>query len=81
MPLGDLSRDELIRVVRRLQSELADEGEEDRLVALFNESVPHPRASDLIFYPEREFEEDRRDGERTAEEIVDRALAYKAIEL
>lgn len=81
MPVGDLSRAELVEIVDRLQNQSADEEEEDRLVALFNDSVPHPRASDLIFYPEREFGEAYRERQPTADEIVDAALNYKPVEL
>lgn len=35
-------------------------------------NVSHPEVSDLLFYPDREM---------TAEEIVERALAYKPIRL
>jgi hypothetical protein len=48
----------------------------DRDMAEFAAKVPHPRASDLIFYWDTEF-----DHQPTPEEIVDRALSYRAIEL
>jgi hypothetical protein len=81
MALGDFSREQLIAMVERIQSNVAGEQEEDRLVALFSESVPHPRASDLIFYPEHEFGRSVGDEQPTAEQIVEAALAYIPVEL
>ena len=72
-----MDRSELIGLVRRIMNDVAPSEEEaDRLIALFEESVPHPRASGLIFYPEEEFGR-----EPTPEEVVDRALSYRPIEL
>lgn len=76
---GALSRDELIELVKRIQRVEGTEAEHHALVRLFEQSVPRPGASDLIFWPER-----RADGsfsEMSAAEIVDTALAYRAIEL
>jgi Colicin immunity protein / pyocin immunity protein len=79
---GDLSREELIELVRRImRCETDDEAEEDRLVALFDNSVAHPRASNLIFWPEHELGPDAQRRDLTPEEVVDIALAYKPIEL
>lgn len=80
MPLGDLSRAELIDIVRRIRSAQETEEEEHRLVTLFEESIPHPGGTDLIFYPDGVFGP-QSSHRPTDEEIVDRALAYKAIEL
>ena len=58
MAPGDLSRTELIALVSRImRAETTDEAEEDRLVALFDASVAHPAATDLIFYPHQHFGE------------------------
>lgn len=76
---GALSREELVAIVQRILDGEGTEEEQDRLVRLFDESVTHPEASDLIFWPKR-----YPDGswpEPTADEIVDAALAYKPIEL
>ena len=76
---GALSRDELVALVQRILDGDDAEDEQDRLVRTFEQSVVHPGASDLIYWPER-----RADGswpEPTADEIVDAALAYKPIEL
>ncbi|MHB9759284.1 bacteriocin immunity protein [Streptomyces sp. BYX5S] len=66
------SRDELIGMVQRLiEADLPGE-EEDRLVEELKSSVSHPRVTDLIYYNTPEL---------TAEEVVDKALAYRPIEL
>jgi hypothetical protein len=48
------------------------EEEEDRIVNELKSSVVHPRVTDLIYYNTPKL---------TAEEVVDRALAYRPIEL
>jgi hypothetical protein len=76
---GALSRDELIALVERLQRADGTEAEQDDALRRFSQSVPHPCAGDLIHWPQR-----RADGsfaEMTPAEIVDAALAYRAIEL
>jgi hypothetical protein len=62
----------MIEVVEHL---MRGEGDDDQVAAwleALRRSAPHPRISDLIFYPEEDL---------TAEQIVDRALAYRPIEL
>ena len=72
-----LDRDQLIGLVQRIMcADAATEIEHQRLIELFEDRVPHPEASDLIYYPDRHF-----DGEPTPEQVVDAALAYRAIEL
>ena len=66
------SREGLIRMVRQLAEARLTEEEEDRLLEELRASVPHPRVSDLIFHA---------DPPLTAEEVVDRALAHRPIEL
>ena len=76
---GELSRDELIGLVERVQRAQGTESELAAMIRRFEQSVVRPGASDLIFWPKR-----RADGsfdEMTAAEIVDTALAYRAIEL
>ncbi len=55
------------------KKESESEEEEDDLLALFANNVPDPNASDLFFSKEN-------DG-LTPEEIVDKALSYKPIQL
>ena len=73
-----LPRDELLDLVRRIRSPRGlTEAEHEQLLARFCDGVPDPNASDLVYWPQtRGFDHDLSD-----EEIVDTALAYRAIEL
>jgi hypothetical protein len=74
-----LSTTQLVELVERLQrADFESEEEDDAALALFESSVPHPQAADLIYYPAQHFGEGH---EPTAEEVVERALSYKPIEL
>ena len=64
------SRDELVLMIRRLQSSDGTDEELDWLLNEVRAAVPDPNVSDLIFYEKPEL---------SAEEIVDRAFAYKGI--
>jgi hypothetical protein len=65
-----LSREELIAVTKKLiTADISSEVESERLARQFDENVPHPDGTDLIFYPKIRF--------KTPEELVDYALAYK----
>ncbi|MDI3390733.1 bacteriocin immunity protein [Streptomyces sp. B-S-A8] len=66
------SREELVRMVQELIEGRLSEEEEDSLVEQLKANVSHPRVTDLIYY---------NDPKLTAEEVVDRALAYRPIEL
>ncbi|MER8012297.1 bacteriocin immunity protein [Streptomyces sp. NPDC094149] len=66
------SREELIDMVQQLIDAHLPEEEEDRLVAELKSSVLHPRVTDLIYYNTPKL---------TAEEVVDKALSYRPIEL
>jgi hypothetical protein len=66
------SREELIHMVQQLIDADLPEDEEDRIVEELKLSVLHPRVTDLIYYNTPKL---------TAEEVVDRALAYRPIEL
>lgn len=70
--VGDVTRAELIEVVRRVQ---AGHPDADYFLLLLRANTPHPHVSDLIFYPPAELA----DGDAAA--IVDAALAYRAIAL
>lgn len=73
---GD-ERLELIELVEQIRSgSLKSQEEEDRAIAEFVSRVPVPRATDLIFHHDLEF-----DHVPSASEIVDRALTYRALEL
>ncbi len=69
---GDIVMDrvELIDLVNKIINCEGTEEEIDNMILLLEENVVYPDVSDLIFYDEK-----------TAEEIVDIALAYKPIQL
>jgi len=72
-----VDREPLIELVRRLiAGAYGSDAELDRDVAVFAAAVPHPRAVDLIYQWRGEFER-----EPSAEEIVDKALAYRPVVL
>ncbi len=67
----------LIALVERLiANDFADEDAHDRALADLAARVPHPEVSGLIHWWQDHF-----DHEPTATEVVDRALAHRAIEL
>jgi hypothetical protein len=70
--VDDVTRDELIWMVHHVWR---GDRYSDYYLHLFEANVPHPRASDLIFWPTNGAEE------ATAEQIVDNALSYRPIEL
>ena len=67
-----MTREQLIELVRRIIAVDGTEQEIDRMLDTFEEHVPYPGASDLIYWEE---------GDLTPEAIVDRALAYKPVPL
>lgn len=67
-----LTRAEMTEIVERLMRGEGDDDQVAEWLDALSRSAPHPRISDLIFYPEEDL---------TAEQIVDRALAYRPIEL
>jgi hypothetical protein len=69
-----LTREQMIELVDRLLRGEGDEEEADRWTEALERSSGDPNISDRIFYPES-------DEDLTAEEIVDQALAHKAIPL
>ena len=68
----DSFRAELVQAVQQLIDAKLTAETENRLVAQLKSSVPHPRLTDLIYYNTPKL---------TAEEVVDRALAYRPIAL
>lgn len=65
----DITRDELIEIVNRVGAGVEDS---DFYLELFESNVPHPEASDLIYWPPDELLN------ASSEEIVDAALRYDA---
>lgn len=70
--MANRPRNDLVRMVRLLIDADLPEGKEDRVVAELRSSVLDPRITDLIYYSIPKL---------TAEEVVDKALAYRPIEL
>jgi hypothetical protein len=66
----ELSRDQLIEVTRKLlTNDFKNQIECNRLCSKFAANIRHPDGTDLIYWPKREF--------KSAEELVDYALAYR----
>lgn len=70
--VADITRDELVEIVRRL---LTVSPESDYYLRLLEANVPHPRLSDLIFHPPDDLQD------ASAEQIVHAALKYRPIAL
>jgi hypothetical protein len=69
-----MTKDELVRVVRRIMDAEGTEAELDGLLALVERNVPHPAVTDLIFYPPNGVD-------LSAEQVVEIALTYQPVEL
>lgn len=66
-----MNRTELIQLVKSIMNPIGKtEREIDELIDLLKSNVPHPEVSDLIYYEDN-----------SAEEVVDKAMAYKIISL
>jgi len=66
-----MEREELIKlVVDIMDVKGKTEKQIDELIDVLEKNVPHPAVTDLIYYEDL-----------TAEEIVDKALSYKPIQL
>ncbi|MDO3680349.1 e9imm peptide [Paenibacillus ehimensis] len=68
--LGELSREELIGLVEQVMQCSGEEWEMDIWLDMITSSVADPSISDYIFWSHEDL---------SAEEIVDKALAYKPI--
>ncbi|MFC5753006.1 hypothetical protein [Actinomadura rugatobispora] len=68
----DITRDELVEIVRRIQTSHPDQ---DWYLLLLETNTSHPTVSDLIFWPPPELES------ATPEQIVDTALSHHPIPL
>ncbi|MFJ3664697.1 bacteriocin immunity protein [Streptomyces sp. NPDC090119] len=70
--VADITRDELVEIVRRL---LRGAPESDHYLRLLEANVSHPRVSDLLFHPSDALQD------ASAEQIVDEVLKYRPIAL
>ena len=71
--MSTLTKEQLINLVREIQTaNVESEQEHDDLLALLKANVLDPHVSDLIYYHQPEL---------TPEEIIEKALAYKPIQL
>jgi hypothetical protein len=68
----DITRDELVEIVRRLQ---AADPETDYYLRLLQANVADPHVSDLLYHPPAGL------GQACAEQIIDTALSYRPIAL
>jgi hypothetical protein len=65
-----MTREELIELVKKIMTVQGTEEEIDKMIEVLKKNVPDPRVSNYIFY-----------AEMTPEQIVDKALSYKPIQL
>lgn len=78
-----MTREELIELGYKIVNCEGSEDEIDELMELFDENVPHPDGANLFFYPENynARKDDISQYNPTVEEVVDKALNYRAIQL
>ncbi len=67
-----LSKDELVQLVEKIINNEGTDEEIDNWVVIVERSVPMPGITNLIYYSHEKL---------TAEEVVERALAYRPIQL
>ncbi len=67
-----MDKNELIELVRKIMEVKGTEEEIDNWMLTLKANVPHPAVSDLIFYSKEPL---------SPEQVVDKALAYKPIQL
>ncbi|SNT42021.1 hypothetical protein SAMN05216252_124102 [Actinacidiphila glaucinigra] len=72
--VADITREELVEIVRRVEADPAGEDTDYHLL-LLDCNTPHPRACDLLFHPPAGLED------APPERIVEAALAYRPIAL
>jgi len=78
-----MTRNELIELGNRITSPSGSEKDQAELYDLFSKNVPHPNGANLFFYPENynARRDSLKDYNPTVEEVVDRALSYKPLQL
>lgn len=78
-----MTREELIELGKKIINCQGTESEIDEMYILFSKSVPHPDGAGLFYYPEN-YNANKYDISQynpTVEEVVDKALSYKPIQL
>lgn len=78
-----MNRLELIKLGNSIINCVGSEEELDEMIELFNKNVTHPKGANLFYYPEN-YNARRDDLSKynpTVEEVVDKALSYKPIQL
>lgn len=79
----EMTREDLIILGRKIINCEGTEEEISAMIDLFNKNVPHPKGAGLFYYPENY--NARRDNisdyNPSVEEVVDKALSYKPIQL
>jgi hypothetical protein len=78
-----MTREELIVLGERIINSEGTEEEISKMIELFNKNVPHPKRAGLFYYPENyNARKDKiSDYNPSVEEVVDKALSYKPIQL
>lgn len=69
-PIPNITRAELVELVRRVMEVEGPEHEVNFYLALVEANVPCPSVSELIFWPSEEY------ADLTSEDVIDRAMAY-----
>lgn len=78
-----MTREELIELGYKIVNCEGTEEEQDNMYKLFSDNVPHPKGANLFYYPENynARKHNIADYNPTVEEVVDKALSYKPIQL
>ncbi len=78
-----MTREELINLGKKIVNCEGTEEEINAMFNLFNTNVPHPDGANLFYYPENYDSniDDISQYNPTVEEVVDKALSYKPIQL
>ena len=78
-----MTREELIELGHKIVNCEGTEEEQDKMYKMFSDNVPHPKGANLFYYPENynARKHNIADYNPTVEEVVDKALSYKTIQL
>ena len=78
-----MTREELIELGYKIVNCKGTEEEQDKMYKLFSDNVPHPKGANLFYYPENynARKHNIADYNPTVEEVVDKALSYRPIQL